>query len=251
MKQTVLELVQDILSDMSDDNVNSINDSLESLQVAQIVKSTFYELIGNKNWPHLKKLSTLRMAGDSTKPTHMVVGENVKELLSVEYDKRETNTSTELKYKEVPYVLPDDFLAQTNYHKTTDTDVISVADYSGAVFNIKTDQHPTCYTSFDDEHVVFNSYDSAVEDTLQETRNRIWVVESPSFSMVDTHVPDLPEEAFPALLAEAKSSCFARLKQMEEGKSEQQSRRQRNWLSRKAFKVDGGIKLPDYSKGKR
>jgi hypothetical protein len=39
-KMTLLEIVQDILSDMDSDEVNSINDSVESLQLAQMIKST-------------------------------------------------------------------------------------------------------------------------------------------------------------------------------------------------------------------
>ncbi len=36
-KMTLLEIVQDIMSDMDSDEVSSINDSVESLQVAQHV----------------------------------------------------------------------------------------------------------------------------------------------------------------------------------------------------------------------
>jgi hypothetical protein len=37
-KMTVLDMVQDIMSDMNSDNVNDINDTPESLRVAQIIK---------------------------------------------------------------------------------------------------------------------------------------------------------------------------------------------------------------------
>jgi len=36
-KKTVLDMVQDILSDMESDEVNSISDTTEALQVAQII----------------------------------------------------------------------------------------------------------------------------------------------------------------------------------------------------------------------
>jgi len=44
-KMTVLEIVQDILNDIDGDEVNSIDDTLESEQVAQIVKSTYDAII--------------------------------------------------------------------------------------------------------------------------------------------------------------------------------------------------------------
>ena len=46
-KMTLLEITQDIMSDMDSDNVNSINDSVEALQVAQVVKTTYYNIISN------------------------------------------------------------------------------------------------------------------------------------------------------------------------------------------------------------
>lgn len=52
-KLTLLDIVQDILSDMDSDTVNSITDSVESLQIAQIVKTTFFEIITEGEWPHL------------------------------------------------------------------------------------------------------------------------------------------------------------------------------------------------------
>ena len=40
-KMSLLEMTQDILSDMDSDEVNSINDSVESLQVLGIIKNTY------------------------------------------------------------------------------------------------------------------------------------------------------------------------------------------------------------------
>ena len=59
MRMTLLEIVQDVLNDIDSDNVNSIRDTVESEQVAAIVKSCYFEMIGNRNWPHLKKLFQL------------------------------------------------------------------------------------------------------------------------------------------------------------------------------------------------
>jgi hypothetical protein len=78
----------------------------------------------------------------------------------------------------------------------------------------------------------------------------------PTFTLSSSFTPDLPSEAFSALLAEAKSTCFARIKQMpdakaEQQKAEQQAARQQRWLSRKAWKAKGGIKYPDFGKRKR
>ena len=75
-KMTVLEMTQDILSDMNSDEVNTINATLESAQVAQIIKSTYFNIIDGKDYPHLKELFRLD-AGTSTRPTHMAIPETI------------------------------------------------------------------------------------------------------------------------------------------------------------------------------
>ena len=55
MKMNLLEITQDILNDMDGDEVNSIDDTFESAQIAQIIKSTYYAIISNRNWPHTRR----------------------------------------------------------------------------------------------------------------------------------------------------------------------------------------------------
>jgi len=250
-KMTLLEMVQDILSDLTDDEVNSINDTLESLQIAQIVKTTYLEMMSNKNWPHLRTLGKLDPSVDVSKPTHMKVQEDWKELEWVEYNCRTEANPTRNIYKSIPYKSPDEFLRLTSQYDNTRDTVTEVEDYSGVTLHIKNDRHPEFWTSFDDEHLVFNSYNSTLDDTLQKTHTRVSVFREPSWSMVNDFVPDLPTEAFSALLAEAKSVAFVVIKQQANNKAEQQSVRQRNWLSRKAWTVNGGIKLPNYARRSR
>ena len=63
MKQTLLELTQDVLNAIDGDDVNSISDGVESLQVAQDIKNVYYDLIGRKDWQFLRKLKTLDNIG--------------------------------------------------------------------------------------------------------------------------------------------------------------------------------------------
>jgi hypothetical protein len=249
-KMALIEIVQDIMSDANMDDVNSISDTPDSLQVAQIVKSTYFELIGNKNWPHLRELLSLDSSTDSDKPTHMKLPELIKEMEWIKYNIRKTSDTFD-KFEPMEFVHPDEFLVRTNAYKTDQTDVTQVTDFSGVVFNIKNDIAPEFWTSFDDDFVVFNSHDNTVDSTLQSIKVQSSGFREPAWTHADTFTPDLPSEAFPALLAEAKSATFLRLKQMPDQKSEQQATRQRNWLSRKAWRVSGGIKFPNYGRQTR
>jgi hypothetical protein len=251
MKMSLLDIVQDILSDMNSDEVNSISDTVESMQIAQIVKSVYFEMMGNKNWPHLRNFIRLQASGDNTKPTHMRIPDNIKELEWIQYNRRTNNSPSVAKYEDISYVDIDEFIHITNQYNVTDADVTEITDFSNITFFIKTEEHPKYWTSLDDDYVVFNAYNSTLESTLQQAFTRVLAYEEPTWSMQDTYIPDLPSEAFPALLAEAKSTAFTRIKQMPDQKAEQQAVRQKNWLSRKAWKAHGGIQLPSYARRSR
>ena len=56
MRMTLLEMVTDILSDMESDPVTSYLDTPESQQVAQMLQTTYYNIIDGRDWPHLYNL---------------------------------------------------------------------------------------------------------------------------------------------------------------------------------------------------
>ena len=247
MKLTLLEMVQDILSDMDSDAVNSIDDTFESEQVAQIIKTTFYSMVNTRDWPHLKQLIQLTPSSDSALPTHMYVPEGVSRMVSVNYNCVKPD-ETRKRYKPVTWREPDEFLQLTNQYNSDDANVDVIIDPTGIELLIRNDRNPTFYTSFDDRTLVFNAYHSEVESTLQNDKTQAQAYVAPDWSTTNTFVPDLPEEAFMALLEEAKSRCMFRLKQMEDPKAEQEARRQQRWLSRNDWKVKGGIKTPNYGR---
>ena len=246
-KLTLLDMTQDILSDMDSDEVNSINDTPDSLQVVGIIKSSFYDLIDSKDsWPHLRSLMALDSA-TSAKPTHMKLPVNVKALEGLKYNKKKAG-ETKAKIHDVEYKYPDEYLKLVNDYNTDADNVDTVVDYSGVSLAIKNDAAPTYWTSFDDEYIVFNSYDSAVESNLQNSKSQCVATRNPSWTVSDSFIPDLPEEAFSRLLAEAKAACFGRLKQLTDNKSEQQAQRQRHAMARKNWRAHGGIRMPNYAR---
>ena len=250
MKKTLLEIVQEILSDMDSDSVNSILDTFESEQVAQIVKSTFESMLSTRDWPHLKQLIQLTPSNDNALPTHMYVPNNVSRMVSINYNTVKAG-ETKKQYRPIGWREPDEFLQLTNQYNSDEANVDVIIDPTGVELLIRNDRAPTFYTSFDDNTLVFNSYDNAVDNTLQNSKTQAQAYVYPGWSTEDSFVPDLPEEAFVALVEEAKSRAMFRLKQMEDPKAEQESRRQQRWLSRNDWKVKGGIKTPNYGRNSR
>lgn len=247
MKLTLLDMVQDILSEMDSDEVNSIDDTPEAGQIVQILKNCYFEMISNRNWPHLKKLTTLEHSGDLSKPTHLKLPENIKELDYFNYNKAKITDKAQVNYSEVRFLYPDDFLRYCSNRRTTDN-IRIVKDYGGTDLIIKTNQAPEYWTSFDDVYLVCDSYDSAADDTLKAAKTQAMIVRNPSWRTQDDFIPELPAEAFSAYLAEAKSTAFFALKQMMNEKVEAKAQRQQRWLSRKAWQAHGGVRYQNYGR---
>lgn len=246
-KYTLLAMVQDIISDTNSDPVNSINDTAEALQIAQIIKTTYNNLISNRNWPQEKRTFALDNVSDTDRPTYLQLPTDVKELSSIFYDQRRT-ASARKQLEEIDYISPEEFLHRTNSRNETNTNVDMAVDFGGASFKYYNDRPPAMWTSFDDEYIVFDSFESDVESTVQNSNcQSIGYIEK-AFTFSDSFVPQLPAEAFASLLAEAKASAFLILRQEVNPYAEREAQRQRSWLSRKSWTAAGGVKYPNYGR---
>lgn len=250
MARTLLEIVQSILSDMDGDEVNSINDTLESEQVASHVRSAYNALISHTVWPHTRRAVALVPRSDNAFPTHMTVREDLKELISVNYNKAKLG-ETRKNYQPVRWLDPDYFLRKINMRDNTKSNIDIIIDDSGIELFIQNDKAPDHYTSFDDENMVFDSYDSSVDSSLQQSKLQAQGYIMPAFLMEDSFVPDLPADAFSLLVEESTSRAQFKMRQMQDVKSEQEATKQSRWLSRKAWTVDGGIKYRDYGRNSK
>ena len=248
-KMTLLEMVSDILNDLDSDSVDSIDDTVEANQVAQIVKTCYFEMIDNRNWPHLKKLIQLDHIGDLSKPNYLRVPDNLKELVNLRYE-TETSEGT-IQYRELKYLYPDEFLRITGNKSSNSTTVDTIVDHSGVRLFIVNNADPTYWTSFDDQYLVTDAYNKEKDDTLKRDKTQCIAYLIPTWLPQDDFIPELPSEAFTALLEEAKSTSFNALKQMVNQKAEQKAGRQQRWLSRKAWKTHGGVRYPDYGRSSR
>ena len=247
MAKTLLDITQEILSEMDSDDVNSISDTVESEQVANIVITVYRDMMSNRNWPHQKGAAVMTARGDSDFPTHMLLASDVKELISVRYNKALVG-ETQKKYTRIDYKESDDFLDQINRRNNDNANVDVVTDDSGIDLLIINDTHPMMYTSFDDTNIVFDSYNNLVDSTLQSSKLQSLGYILTLLTFADTSVPTMPDEALSALIEESKSRAQLKLRQFQDVKSEGEASRQQRWLSRKAWKTNGGIRYPNYGK---
>ena len=233
MKRTLLEIVQSILNDMDSEPVSSINDSVEAQQIASVVKDTFYNIISARAIPEHQRLLKLTSLSDTTKPTHFIYPDRVKEITSFFYNGGE-----------VIWKDPEDFLSQM----PTSTGLAVVEPVSGITLYVSNNKDPDYYTSFDDEYIVCNSYNASVETILQESKTRCLGTMYPDFTTSDTFVPELDDAMHQYLLAEAKSTCFSIFKSGSDPKIEQTARRLKSYVQNDQLRTSLPPKRPLYGR---
>lgn len=247
---TLLELVTSILAaDMDGDEVISIYDTEESEQVARNVIAAFNNIVATRDWLHTQTLLQLTPLSNSDLPTYFVLPSNIKKLNFINYDVRQ-KTDDPKSFREIKYKEPDHFLAWCNARKSNDANVQEVSDPSGVELLISTNAGPTYYTSFDETHIIMDSYDSNIDSTLQESKTQAQAFVVPTLEMQDDAYIDLPDEALPLLRETATARAQLKVRQFVDRESKEEAGRQSRYMARNQWRVKGGVTYPNYGRKK-
>lgn len=239
IKKPLKDIVGEILSDMDSEGINSISDTVEAQQVASIVERTFYNLIANKVIPENEQLLKLVAYSDLDYPAMFKYPENIKKVTRVWY-------MVDGDYREVRLVSPEEFLRRTDLRSEDYVDMIEPK--SGTLLKIGTDQNPSFYTSFDDQNLVFNSFDITVDDTLKAAKIRAFGAVYPNFKIEDDYIPECDGNFFAILINEAKSTAMSVLKGTVDPKVDQAARRQRFFHQNDRYNSERPNKWNDFSR---
>ena len=191
MKYSLLEMVQILLSALDSDEVNSITDSVESYQVALLLRSCFYDLAVELNLPEHDTLFELNASGDNTKPTLMTIPSNVASVHKIMYDMKDSGDTyqdhVEVNYKPMDQFLP---IVESLREETTNIGTMDIT-MNGEVFPFlyASDKDPDYYTTADDNQLIFDSYDSTVDTTLQKSKTLCFGKVYPTFTLANTFTP--------------------------------------------------------------
>jgi len=234
MKSTLLQVVQSILSDMDSENVNSISDTTEALQIASVVEDTYFNIIAARDIPEHNKLIPLVSLSNTARPTHFTYPARTKELIRLDYN---IGTASSQDYREIVYVSPLEFI-----DRMSETDLkVTTVDQSVELF-VANDRDPSYYTSFNDNHIIMDSYDVSVEAHLAANKTRAFCSIYPTFSQTDSFAIDLDQTLMPLLLAEAKSTCMSLFKGGSDPKVEQSARRLKSYVQNDQYKSRQGTR---------
>jgi len=242
-KFTLLQVVQKTLEMLGSDEVNSISDSVEAEQIAQIAQDTYYELLNQREWPHLMGLVQLESVADATKPNYLRLPDSVVRIDQMKYDNTDPNDSTSgalIHIDDVCWKTPEEFLDITQNRNTERDDITTITDYSGVRYHIINDSKPTYWTSFDDEYVVYDAVDQSIESTLQGDKSQVLAKSIPDFVIADATVADAPAHFFQTWMSEVKSTAMWYIRQEISQKDEQKARRGLAVLRRDASRTDNG-----------
>ncbi len=257
MNYTLLDMVQEILSSLSSDEVNSIGDTSESLQVATILKRKYYDIVARGDLPEHNQLFQLNPSLSNLQPTLMFIPDGVGHIEWLKYfNTNPSNGGSVLsntlddQINQIPIDADDSqiqfgpgyqyvtmlpiaqFMDMTNFDPSDDT----VGSYT---FSDTSNKFPGNYTFFyknnsqpkyccilSNFYVIFDAFDSTQDSTLQGSKTQGFGQVVPAFQLVDTFQPDLDRQQLPLLINEAKALAFYELKQQPHAKAELEVKRQ-------------------------
>lgn len=226
MKYTNLELVQKVLSSMDGDEINSVADTTESMQVLSLVQTVYFDIAALGEQTRDDAPFQLEPSTDATKPVTMFLPSDVADLRWIKYDSQTVEAPTVL-YREV-YPLPLwDFITMVTAFDPSADNVQSYTHVIGDdtwTFYCNNDNPPKYYTTTDDNALLFDSYDNAVDNTLQKSKTLCFGQKTFPWQGTDTFVVPLDEKEHQRLLHEVKSLAFAELKQSQHVKAEKTAR---------------------------
>lgn len=226
MKRTLLDYSQVIAASLGSDEFNSISDTPESMQIAEIVKTSYFNLISRVGLPDQTKPFQLDASTSSIEPTLMFIPDGIK---SMEWIKYRNDLTTSNPYEYVTVLPLRQFADYVNGYNTADSNVdtlILTIDGEDFRFNYKDDTQPLYCTVVKNYYVIFDAFDNSLDSTLQADKTMAYGLSSPTWEMTDSFIPTLDDQQVALLLNEAKSLAYFELKQMPHTKAEQEARRQ-------------------------
>lgn len=241
-KQTLLELTQTILASMDSDEVNSINDTVESYDIAILLRDLYYDIAVELNLTAHETLFELTASGDSSQPVLMYLPDNVAEVNWIKYN-NQLSTETNSNYITVEFMPFEDFFKmQSGYVFDTSNVGEMVFCMNDEDFEImyKTNAFPTKFTSIGNNTLLFDAINEDEDTTLNKAKTMCGGLIYPTFTLEDSFIPELDVAQFPYYRNKAKMRAFAEKKQVENREAALEARNQKKLMQIRKDRVDEG-----------
>lgn len=254
MKKTLLEITQFLLSSLDSDEVNSITDTSEAMQVAMLIKGVYEDLIIDLDLPEHRRMFQMNATTDINQPTIMTIPEEIDKVYWIKYDVKDAN-ETKPRYADIVHVPWEDFIQRQNGLYSDANSSYFTYDSGGDTITVyySNDRAPRICSSPDDYALFFDSYDSSVDSTLQKSKTQCFGRETPLFPLEDDFIPDLDRINYSLFINTAKARAFAEIKQTANDEAASQARIQKLRSQKNRNRDQEGFreryaKLPDFSR---
>jgi hypothetical protein len=210
-KKTLLRVVQDYLTYVDGFQVDSIFDSEESQQAAQIAEHVFYTVVDkNRDQMHSTVVRSLDASTDGDLPCVMLIPSEIRRIHDSEiwYNTHKTGG---VQWSRVQFIDPKEFLVYVS-GMNTDQENTEVMLVNGVPFVVMNNRAPLYCTTFDDHTLVFDAYDSELDSTLQESKTKIVAVQAPVFLQEDDFLIPLPERMISGYTDTVINECAVALR---------------------------------------
>ncbi len=248
-KLTLLEIVQSVLNATGGDEVNDVSASAESESVALVAKEVYEQLMSDSDWPHLNVVTELDGVSDVLRPMILRVPDNLAEIDDIKYDITKI-TDPNTKIKDIRFLESYDFLSMVHSRNTSQANINTYSINNVPLFIIN-DKAPSFWTTFDDEVIIFDSYDSSEDTTLQASKSIVLAKKEATWTASNTFVPDLPSKNFPQYLARVKAKYFAYDKETNSPLDLEEANRGKNRQKRRPSRTEETIRRPNYGRSRR
>jgi hypothetical protein len=177
----------------------------------------------------------------------MALPDEVAKVVKIEYNKSQTG---EQEYREIYWREPMDFIRDTSTRDSSSATVDTVPDFNSSTeLLIDNSKMPNFWTSFDNKHVVMDSYDSAIDTQwLVAAKSRGFGQLIPTVTISDSFTFDFESKYFPYLIAEAKSRSFSILHKTLDQKVEQVARRHKSYIQKEKHRIETPNKRATYGR---
>lgn len=226
MSRTLLYTVQRVMEKLNLDPINSIGDTEDAILISREAETTFYDMLTRGEWKANLELVTVESVSDISRKTVLRIPDNVTKISSVRYDCSYPDKNKDI--RRIVFLEPEEFL-ERSYNLSTDSDNVEENVINNKTILVENNRMPLYYTSFDNEHIVFDSYDKEVEDTVDPEKVICYGEITPSWLEEDTFVIPIQDNLYPLYLASLTSACSIYLMS---NISQEDERRQARGISR-------------------
>ena len=249
-KRTLLEIINDCMVSLEYETVSAIGDTEESERVARLIRNEYSKLMDRDDWPHLNTAAELVALSDSTRPNFMRVPATVASVDVIKYD---TTKSTDVNNKMTGITIyedPNNFL-EIIYGRNTSNDNVSVFNTSeGIPIWTLTDTPPSFCTSFDDDIIVFDAYDSAEDTTMQASKSVVLGLRGSAWVNEEDFYPPMPVNMVSMFVSKCKVVCNEVMRQVTLPTEARDHQVALNRLARKK-RVNSKVTKPKFGRHKR